>query len=53
MSNEIQFDIQAQALKAYVSPQIVHELKLETRAGSPLGGGGLIDPLGLDPTQLQ
>ncbi len=53
MSNEIQFDIQAQALKLYVRPQIVHELTLETRAGSPLGGGGLIDPLGLDPTLPQ
>ena len=53
MSDEIQFDTQTQALKTYVPPQIVHELQLETRAGSPLGGGGLIDPLGLDPTQPQ
>ena len=53
MSDENQFDIQAQALKLYVPPKIVHELKLETRAGSPLGGGGLIDPLGIDPTQPQ
>jgi hypothetical protein len=42
--------------KAYTAPAIVHELKLETRAGSPIGGGGgfppgLLDPLGLDPTQ--
>ncbi len=38
------------AVQSYSPPAIVHELKLETRAGSPLGGG-LIDPLGLDPTQ--
>ncbi len=36
--------------KDYLAPAIVHELKLETRAGSPLKPG-LIDPLGLDPTQ--
>jgi hypothetical protein len=41
--------------KAYSAPAIVHELKLETRAGSrpnivdPLG----IDPLGVDPSQPQ
>jgi len=39
------------ACEAYVKPAIAHELILETRAGSPLGGGTLIDPLGLDPTQ--
>ncbi len=40
--------------KLYVKPAIVHELKLETRAGSPLGGGGgLLDPLGIDPAQPQ
>jgi hypothetical protein len=42
--------------KLYVKPAIVHELKLETRAGSPLGGGGgngLIDPLGIDPAQSE
>ncbi len=53
MSDEIRFENQQPPLKSYVPPQIVHELKLETRAGSPLGGGGLIDPLGLDPTQPQ
>jgi hypothetical protein len=36
-------------VKVYVKPVIVHELKLETRAGSPLGFDP-IDPLGLDPT---
>jgi hypothetical protein len=39
--------------KAYSAPAIVHELKLETRAGSPPGQPGLIDPLGIDPTQPQ
>ncbi len=38
--------------KAYSAPAIVHELKLETRAGSPLRPSG-IDPLGIDPTQSQ
>lgn len=37
--------------KAYMAPAIVHELKLETRAGSPLRPG-LVDPLGLDPNHL-
>ncbi len=36
--------------KVYSTPAIVHELKLETRAGSPLRPG-LTDPLGIDPTQ--
>lgn len=38
--------------KTYSPPAIVHELKLETRAGSPLRPG-LTDPLGIDPTQPQ
>ncbi len=38
--------------KTYTAPAIVHELKLETRAGSPLRPG-LSDPLGIDPTQPQ
>ena len=40
--------------KEYVKPAITHELKLETHAGSPLGGrpgNGPLDPLGLDPNQ--
>jgi hypothetical protein len=36
--------------KSYTAPAIVHELALETRAGSPLRPE-LIDPLGIDPTQ--
>ncbi len=47
----VQSEMTAQSNSPYVKPAIVHELKLETRAGSPLGGGVLIDPLGLDPTQ--
>ncbi len=38
--------------KVYQPPAIIHELKLETRAGSPLRPGP-IDPLGIDPTQPQ
>ena len=38
--------------KTYSAPAIVHELKLETRAGSPLRPG-LTDPLGIDPTKPQ
>lgn len=34
-----------QTRKPYTSPQIIHELELETRAGSPLGAPG--DPLDL------
>ena len=39
--------------KPYSAPAVVHELKLETRAGSPLGRPELVDPLGIDPTQPQ
>ena len=39
--------------KDYSAPAIVHELKLETRAGSTLRPGQLTDPLGIDPTQPQ
>lgn len=38
--------------KAYSAPAVIHELRLETRAGSPLPGfPEPLDPLGLDPTQ--
>jgi hypothetical protein len=37
--------------KAYSQPAIVYELTLETRAGSPLSGALLTDPLNLDPVQ--
>jgi hypothetical protein len=55
MSNTtiIQPEVTDETRQAYETPAIVHELKLETRAGSPLGGDPLIDPLGLDPNQPQ
>jgi hypothetical protein len=55
MSNnyEIGQEVVSETAKLYVKPAIVHELKLETRAGSPLGGGNLIDPLGIDPANPQ
>jgi hypothetical protein len=37
----------------YTKPAIVHELKLETRAGTPPALPGLTDPLGIDPTKPQ
>ncbi len=39
--------------KTYIKPAITHELKLETRAGSPLPTAipPLVDPLGLDPNK--
>jgi hypothetical protein len=40
---------EAEERKPYYPPAIVHELKLETRAGSPLRPD-LPDPLGIDPT---
>ena len=53
MFNEttVQPEVTNVASQTYLKPAIVHELNLETRAGSPLGGGVLIDPLGLDPAQ--
>lgn len=41
-SEEVTVDV-----KLYVVPRINYELRLETRAGSPLGVDPLIDPLGL------
>lgn len=35
--------------KRYEQPAIVHELALETRAGSPLGIPNPLDPAGLAP----
>ena len=40
-------EIQPEARKPYAKPEIIHELELETRAGSPLGMPDLFDPLGL------
>ncbi len=48
---EISHEIASETVQPYVKPAIVHELKLETRAGSPLGGGNLVDPLGIDPAK--
>lgn len=55
MSNntEINPEVVVETARLYIKPAIVHELKLETRAGSPLGGGSLIDPLGIDPASPQ
>lgn len=39
-------EVQPPTRKPYVKPEIIHELELETRAGSPL----IIDPL--DPLGL-
>ena len=38
--------------KLYAKPAIIHELKLETRAGTPLGPAipDPLDPLGVDPS---
>jgi hypothetical protein len=46
-------EVVSESTKLYVKPAIVHELKLETRAGSPLGGGLIVDPLGIDPANPQ
>ena len=53
MNDNLQLTIPEPAeRKAYNNPAIVHELKLETRAGSPLRPE-LTDPLGIDPTKPQ
>jgi hypothetical protein len=44
-SQEIQIPNEEVHRKAYTCPEIIHELELETRAGSPLG---LPDPLNLE-----
>lgn len=49
MSDEIQVRSIADDRSDYVLPAIIHELTLETRAGSPLGGDPLIDLLDLEP----
>jgi hypothetical protein len=50
MSNnqEVNHETASDVARLYTRPAIVHELKLETRAGSPL----VVDPLGIDPTQF-
>ena len=44
-------EVQPTRLKEYTKPAITHELKLETRAGSPLVPNSGLDPLGLDPNK--
>jgi len=41
-------EVQPEARKPYTKPEIIHELELETRAGSPLGMPDLLDPFGLE-----
>jgi hypothetical protein len=55
MSNnqEVNHEAVSNVARFYVEPAIVHELKLETRAGSPLSPIDLADPLDVDPTQSQ
>lgn len=43
MSDQIQTATQPITRKPYAKPEIIHELKLETRAGSPIGAPPL-DP---------
>ena len=40
-------EVQPKTRKPYAKPEIIHELELETRAGSPLGMPDPFDPLGL------
>ncbi|HID86561.1 MAG TPA: hypothetical protein EYP55_04175 [Anaerolineae bacterium] len=42
-------ETQPQTRKPYAKPKILHELKLETRAGSPLSIHDQLDPWGLEP----
>ena len=52
-NQELDREVLSDTVRVYVKPAIEHELKLETRAGSPLGGGNLVDPLGIDPALPQ
>ncbi len=47
MTETTEFTQTMEIRKPYLPPAIIHELDLETRAGSPLG---LPDPLGEDIT---
>ena len=40
-------EVQPETRKPYAKPEILHELELETRAGSPQSPPDLFDPLGL------
>ena len=37
MSEQVEFQAKPAVRKLYIKPEIIHELKLETRAGSPIG----------------
>ncbi len=41
-------DIQTDLRKPYEKPEIIHELELETRAGSPFPTPAIIDPFSND-----
>ena len=43
-------EVQPETRKPYSKPEIIHELELETRAGTPLVIDPL-DPLGLEPKE--
>jgi len=46
-AEEENIEVQPKTRKPYTKPEIIHELELETRAGSPLGMPDPFDPLGL------
>ena len=51
MTDDLQLPVaDSSERRDYSAPAIVHELKLETRAGSTLRPNGVTDPLGIDPT---
>jgi hypothetical protein len=53
-SQEVNHETVSNVARLYVKPAIVHELKLETRAGSPLTGRAtLLEPLGIDSTESE
>jgi hypothetical protein len=55
MSNEttLHSEVTDVVSHAYLKPAIAHELKLETRAGSPLSVEPLANPLSLNLGELQ
>jgi hypothetical protein len=50
MDSQVMQVDQSEAKKLYTRPAIIVELKLETRAGTPLIKDPLVDPLGIDPS---
>lgn len=51
LRNDAAFTPDRPKKSVYRRPEIIHELKLETRAGSPLGIPNPLDPAGLDPAE--